>query len=73
MQVPQVPLRVHPVQPPRRSSSPSAIAPRRRSPSTPSSISGICGSRPTLQMLALPCGSTWKKVQPALQPVNGLR
>ncbi len=35
-------------------------------------MSGSCGSRPTLQMLAMPCGSTWKNVCPALQPVNGL-
>ena len=31
------------------------------------------GSRPTLQMDALPCGSAWKWVIPALQPVYGLR
>lgn len=31
------------------------------------------GSRPTLQIEAMPCGLTWKKVWPALQPVKTLR
>jgi len=57
------------VQPPCRVSSESAAAASLRRPSAPSAIRSTWGSRPTLQMDAFPCGSAWKCVIPALQPV----
>lgn len=67
MQVPQAFWRVQPVQPPCRVSSEPAAAASRRSPSAPSVSRLTWGSRPTLQMDALPCGSAWKWVIPAPQ------
>jgi hypothetical protein len=69
----QAPDSWHPAHPPVRSNRESAIAPKRASPAALSSTRLIYSSRPTLQIETRPCGSAWKNVCPALQPVKTFR
>src|SRR5581483_1714310 len=73
MQVPHVFWREQPEHSACLVTSASAAAASFRRPAAPSVIRSTWGSRPTLQMDALPCGSAWKWVIPALHPVYGLR